>query len=72
LRPPGARLAASIAERTSLQFRAEFFNLLNHPQFNQPNFGLPTLPNVSAANFGQITSTSVNPRVIQLGLKLIF
>jgi hypothetical protein len=64
----------AITERTSLQFRAEFFNLFNHPQFNQPNYiaGNVTLPTVNSANFGQITSTSVNPRVLQLGLKFIF
>jgi hypothetical protein len=64
----------AITERVNLQFRAEFFNLFNHPQFNQPNYipGDVTLPTVNSANFGQITSTSVNPRVLQLGLKLIF
>ncbi len=67
-----------ITERTTLQFRAEFYNLLNHPQFNQvaPSSGtggtLAQLPNVASATAGIITSTSVNPRVIQLGLKFIF
>jgi len=43
-----------------LQFRAEFFNVFNHPQFADPdnNFSSPT--------FGVISSTSVNPRVGQL------
>jgi len=61
-----------ITERIGLQFRAESFNLFNHAQFNQPNFGNPSLPTVTANNFGWITSTSVNPRVLQLGLKVIF
>ena len=57
-----------IHENATLQFRAEFFNLFNHPQFNIPqglNFG-------AAGDFGQITSTSVNPRLIQLALKYQF
>jgi hypothetical protein len=57
-----------IREDGTLQFRAEFFNMFNHPQFNIPvglNYGAP-------GNFGQITSTSVNPRLIQLALKYVF
>ncbi len=57
-----------VHENATLQFRAEFFNLFNHPQFAIPvglNFGAP-------GNFGQITSTSVNPRLIQLALKYQF
>jgi hypothetical protein len=54
-----------VAERLNLQFRAEAFNLFNHPNFNLPdNFlGSPT--------FGQITSAR-DPRHIQFGLKLLF
>jgi hypothetical protein len=54
-----------IAE-SNVQLRAEFYNALNHPQFSDPDstFGSPT--------FGAITSTSVNPRVIQLALKFFF
>jgi hypothetical protein len=50
-------------ESSSIQFRAEFFNALNHPQFANPdtNFTSPT--------FGVISSTAINPRVIQLGAK---
>jgi hypothetical protein len=61
-----------IAEGQNLQFRAEFFNLFNHTQFNQPNFANPSLPNVNNPAFGLITSTSVNPRVMQLALKYSF
>ncbi|HET6181839.1 MAG TPA: carboxypeptidase-like regulatory domain-containing protein [Candidatus Sulfotelmatobacter sp.] len=53
-------------EKCEFQFRAEFFNALNHPQFANPdaNFTSPT--------FGVITSTSVNARVGQLALRLTF
>src|SRR5262249_26709129 len=55
-----------IREDATLQFRAEFFNAFNHPQFANP------VTNVAAGNFGSITSTSVNPRLIQFALKYIF
>jgi hypothetical protein len=65
----------NVTEKQSLQFRAEFFNLFNHPQFNGPAqvlLGTQGLPNVNSPTGSWITSTSVNPRVIQIGLKYIF
>jgi hypothetical protein len=62
-------------EKQSVQFRTEFFNAFNHPQFSNPNYGpgaTYALPNVRSGAFGQITSTSVNPRVIQFALKYSF
>jgi hypothetical protein len=53
-------------EKGSFQFRTEFFNALNHPQFANPD------TNFSSPTFGVISSTAVNPRVIQLALKLVF
>lgn len=50
-------------EAGSLQLRGEFFNALNHPQFANPD------SNFSSPTFGVISSTSVNPRVIQLALR---
>lgn len=63
-----------ITERQSVQFRAEFFNLFNHAQFNGPSqTGVaPALPNVNSPTGGWITSTSVNPRIVQFALKYLF
>jgi len=57
--------STGLTERVNLQFRAEVFNLFNHPNFNLPdNFlGSPT--------FGRISSAR-DPRHIQFGLKLLF
>jgi hypothetical protein len=54
------------SERMHLDFRAEFFNFFNHP-----NFSNPTLSE-NSASFGRILTTSVNPRVAQLALKFGF
>ena len=53
-------------EKSSLTFRAELYNALNHPQFANPdsNFTSPT--------FGVISGTAVNPRVGQLALRFAF
>jgi hypothetical protein len=62
-----------IRESLSAQFRAEFFNLFNHAQFNTP--GLSSTPGSdlnSPGTFGAVTSTVNNPRVIQFALKLNF
>ncbi|MGD0966079.1 MAG: carboxypeptidase-like regulatory domain-containing protein [Candidatus Acidiferrales bacterium] len=56
-----------IREDGTLQFRAEFFNAFNHPQFNNPG-----VVDVSKSNVGQITTASVNPRLIQFALKYAF
>ena len=56
----------NIHEGQTLQFRTEFFNTFNHPQFNNPNLA------VNSSTFGQISSTSVNPRIIQFALKYAF
>lgn len=55
-----------LMERSSLQFRSEFFNFFNTPAFSNPNatFGAP--------NFGTITSTKHDNREIQFALKLMF
>jgi hypothetical protein len=66
-----------ITEHTNLQFRAEFFNIFNHPNFALPNnvltspsFGaLFQTPDVAQNNVGL---GSGGPRLIQFALKFIF
>jgi hypothetical protein len=68
-----------LTERVGLQFRAEAFNLLNHPNFGSPNATcVPTStatcapgPQDVGDNIGQI-STAADPRDIQFSLKLLF
>jgi Carboxypeptidase regulatory-like domain/TonB dependent receptor/TonB-dependent Receptor Plug Domain len=51
-------------DRYRVEFRSEFFNAFNHPSFGQPN------ATVGSASVGVISSTRVNDRQIQFGLKL--
>ena len=61
----------AIAERTNLQFRAEFFNVLNHTNLGTPNATVFSNGAISPTA-GLIASTATTSRQIQFGLKLIF
>jgi hypothetical protein len=69
-----------ISERFRLQFRAEFFNVLNHANWGQPNalvFSQDYTPQgqpIDTINptAGQITTLAEPMRQIQFGLKLMF
>jgi hypothetical protein len=70
-----------INERVRMEFRSEFFNILNHPNFNAPGFGgngvvsVPNSTNFNSSNFGEIGSTRDapnDPRQIQFALKLYY
>jgi hypothetical protein len=54
-----------ITEKSSLQFRAEAFNVFNNVNFNTPN------TNRSANQFGRITAAQ-DGRILQLALKFVF
>lgn len=55
-----------LSESAALEFRADFYNAFNHPQFQNPGFQIGT------PSFGKIQATSVAPRLIQFGLKYSF
>jgi hypothetical protein len=65
----------SITEQFKLEFRAEFFNALNHPEFAQPTLG-NNATNLLGPTFGQITTTGSfrgpTPRIGQFALRLTF
>ena len=62
---------AALTDRASLQFRAEFFNVLNHTNLGTPNATVFSGTSFNASA-GLITTLATTPRQIQFGLKLIF
>jgi hypothetical protein len=68
-----------IYREAHLQFRADAFNLLNHPNLGQPNLQIATSgTTVTPGTFGQISATrfpvgdSGSSRQLQLSVKLLF
>jgi hypothetical protein len=56
----------SLAESKNLEFRADFFNLLNHSNRDNP------ISDISTGDFGRIVSFSSSPRIVQLSIKFNF
>src|SRR5260370_14745927 len=73
-----------IAESRNFEFRAEFFNLFNHPNFANPISNLNALVAsggsmdpatgrvLNPGNFGRIVSTINNPQILQFAFRLNF
>lgn len=53
-------------KKSQLELRMEMFNVFNHPQFSNPD------TSVTDPTFGEITGSSVNPRLIQFAAKYSF
>ena len=56
-----------LSEAAFLQFRTEFFNIMNHPQFANPGSNRG-----ASSTYGVISSTVVAPRILQFALKYVF
>jgi hypothetical protein len=61
-----------LGEAATLQFRAEFFNIFNHPNFRHPRRQVFTGRGRLNSSFGRVTSTDNTSRQIQFALKLLF
>jgi hypothetical protein len=67
------RKNTAISERVNLQFRSEFFNILNHTNFGTPNTVVYSSASATPSpTAGVITTTATTSRQIQFGLKLLF
>jgi hypothetical protein len=63
-----------ISETFNVQFRAEFFNIFNHPNFQSPvkHNAIFNQDGSPASGAGVINSTTTSSRQIQFGLKIIW
>jgi len=68
-----------VTEKISMNFRAEAFNLLNHPVYANPSGSIGSNPASPSANFGRVTSIlnsgavgTGTPRRLQFALRVIF
>jgi len=66
----------SISENFNIQFRAEFFNIINHPNFAPPPSATNTdvFDGTGSPNsaLGLLTKTTTTAREIQFAIKVIF
>jgi hypothetical protein len=62
----------TLTERVRVQFRVEFFNALNHPNFAIPSARTVFNNSGAVGSAGLITATTTSSRQVQFGLKLTF
>ena len=62
----------SVGENALIQFRAEFFNIMNRTNFGNPRRSAFTSSGSADGNFGQIVRTSTTSRQIQFALRVEF
>ena len=55
-----------LAESKLIEFRADFFNVLNHPNRDNP------VSDISTPDFGKVLSFSSSPRIVQFALRVSF
>ena len=55
----------AVSERWKLLFRSDFFNILNHANWNNPT------TSITSSTFGQVTGFG-SPRIIQMSMKILF
>jgi hypothetical protein len=60
-----------VTDRVNMKFRADAFNVFNHPTFGPPNQLNSDITNTTGT-FGQINATTGAPRVLQLALRVEF
>jgi len=65
-----AKTFSLVEDRLNMKFRADAFNVMNHPTFGVP--GGTDITGQSGTTFGQITGTTGNPRVVQLAVRVEF
>jgi hypothetical protein len=69
---PGLFKSVNLTERTKIEFRTEFFNALNRPNYSFPAVSLANASGTLSGAAGNITSTTGSARQIQFALKLSF
>ncbi len=60
-----SKITALHGERTKLEIRGEFFNLLNTAQFQNPS------TSITSSTFGQVSNTN-DPRIVQVAARITF
>jgi carboxypeptidase family protein len=67
-----AHKSITVTERVRADFRAEFFNILNHANFDLPSATIFNSNGTYLGSAGHVSQTLTTSRQIQMGLKFIF